>query len=850
MTLKLGELVAILKTDNRQLEKGLDDGRRRARQTGQAMEGDAAVAASAIARQWGAGGARSADAFVREAGGRLRDSKGRFIAAADDAGRAASDAFTRGADGRLRDSRGRFVSLGTDLGDGVAQGMGSGLRSSTGMLSGLSGTLTSIGGPLGTAVMLLTGVGTAAAFAAPMIGILGGALGSLPGIIGGLGALTGVLGLGFMGLGDAFKSVGGSGGSGAAMVDRAYQIAQAERRLRDANEEVLASQENLTRARKRAKEAADDLRKAEERAAENLQDLARDVEGAKLAEERAAMRVTEAQAEYNAALAKGDPKAIAEASLALREAQHSAEEAKDRVEDLGKEQEDAAKKGIKGSDEVRAAQERHQAAVDEVAAARKRERAAVEGVADAEHALQQARKSGGGGGGGGGAGAEITKLAPAAQAAVDAIKSLKPAFESLRLDVQERLFKGVGDRIKDVAEAWLPTLRTRLGSMASTLNGLFHNLGRSVTKPQFIDDMNIGMAAFERLVDKVGTALTGPFVDAWGRLSRAAEPFIDALGDGLAGIIEDFAEWIKQADESDALEDFFTTASGFFRQVGSIGKTVVGIIGEIISIIWGSAKEKNPLDSFQGALEKVRDWLADPENKKQIQDFWTKLTEYVGEFIDLLEEIAPIAGPVFWALELLIQPLILTVKLLKKAVEAVGDAISWVGRNAPRWWQKVKDAAGSAKDWVVRKWDQMLGWFEKLPGRISRKASGMWNGIKDAFRGAINWIVGKWNGLSFSLPGGSFMGMSWGGMTMSTPDIPYLAQGGIVPATRGGRLAVIGEGSEDEAVIPLSQLQSMLGRTVLELRSSGRAVDDMLLEILRGAIRSKGGNVQVVLGKG
>jgi hypothetical protein len=89
-------------------------------------------------------------------------------------------------------------------------------------------------------------------------------------------------------------------------------------------------------------------------------------------------------------------------------------------------------------------------------------------------------------------------------------------------------------------------------------------------------------------------------------------------------------------------------------------------------------------------------------------------------------------------------------------------------------------------------------------------------------------------------------------MTLGTPDIPYLAQGGIVPATPGGRLAVVGEGREDEAVMPLSKLAALLGnqRSVLELRSGGGRLEDLLIEILRIAIQGRGGNVQVVLGKG
>ncbi|WP_190134175.1 hypothetical protein [Streptomyces longispororuber] len=39
------------------------------------------------------------------------------------------------------------------------------------------------------------------------------------------------------------------------------------------------------------------------------------------------------------------------------------------------------------------------------------------------------------------------------------------------------------------------------------------------------------------------------------------------------------------------------------------------------------------------------------------------------------------------------------------------------------------------------------------------------------------------------------------------------------------------------------------GRTVVELRSSGSRVDDMLLEILRDAAAVRGGDVQLVLGR-
>lgn len=152
----------------------------------------------------------------------------------------------------------------------------------------------------------------------------------------------------------------------------------------------------------------------------------------------------------------------------------------------------------------------------------------------------------------------------------------------------------------------------------------------------------------------------------------------------------------------------------------------------------------------------------------------------------------------------------------------------------------------------------IVAWVAGLPGRIGRAASGMWDGITRSFKGMVNSLISGWNNLSFTIGGGSIMGVGIPSLTLSTPNIPYLADGGI---TTGPTLAMIGEGSEQEAVLPLSKLDGMLRgvatavrstgaggqQTVLELRSSGSKLDDLLLELLRKSIRVRGGNVQLVL---
>lgn len=90
-------------------------------------------------------------------------------------------------------------------------------------------------------------------------------------------------------------------------------------------------------------------------------------------------------------------------------------------------------------------------------------------------------------------------------------------------------------------------------------------------------------------------------------------------------------------------------------------------------------------------------------------------------------------------------------------------------------WFGVRAATGSAIDWIEGRWNAAIGWFKKIPGRVSGAFSGMFDGVKGAFRSAINWVIGKWN--DFSLPGLNTPFGSFGGF--NTPNIGYLASGGV-----------------------------------------------------------------------
>ncbi|MEV2236705.1 phage tail tape measure protein [Micromonospora sp. NPDC049891] len=169
-------------------------------------------------------------------------------------------------------------------------------------------------------------------------------------------------------------------------------------------------------------------------------------------------------------------------------------------------------------------------------------------------------------------------------------------------------------------------------------------------------------------------------------------------------------------------------------------------------------------------------------------------------------------------------------------------------------WRKVGNFGRQMLQWIVDKAIAFNRFMTSLPGKMAGKLRSMFDPLKTSFRRAVNWIIGRWNGLSFTIGGGNFMGMNVPSMTLGTPNIPYLASGGIVPATPGGRLAVLGEGRHDEAVVPLPRGARDFANSgggahvVVEFRGGNEAAD-FVVETVRRHAKRKGGSVQFAYGR-
>ena len=140
-------------------------------------------------------------------------------------------------------------------------------------------------------------------------------------------------------------------------------------------------------------------------------------------------------------------------------------------------------------------------------------------------------------------------------------------------------------------------------------------------------------------------------------------------------------------------------------------------------------------------------------------------------------------------------------------VDGVKAYISTVTTVLSTVWNWLKDGLSAAWNGAKAVWDTIVTFISGLGAKIAKAGAGMWDGLKSGLATVINWIIGALNaaigGINLLLKGVKFA--TFGKIDYTISPIPpvALAQGGIVPASTGGTLAVIGEAGRSERVEPL-----------------------------------------------
>lgn len=417
--------------------------------------------------------------------------------------------------------------------------------------------------------------------------------------------------------------------------------------------------------------------------------------------------------------------------------------------------------------------------------------------------------------------------------------------------LKKRFGQTFGEVKKIAADAFKPLI-----PVLDTVRGVILDIAK-VFGPVIKQAMQLAQAPLQRFAKSLGEAFKA-LAPAIGPLMAAFTSLLDEIGPRLPGLMKEFSGALIIL--FNVVGDNAGTFAKFFTFLVWILNTVIVTLAGLIKMwewftaaldwAWERLKDLAGIiaDAFGAAAEKVKEWFGDVVGaarafgsrvKSAVRGLWNGVTSALGS---IRSRVSGFVGSV--------------VGLARSLYNRVRGAVSGM-------WNAVTSALGGIRSRVSGFVGSIVGAARSLASRIRGAVSGMWNGIVSGISSAVNaafgWLNSLWNRAV------SIANSIRSTMSSLTSWIPGFATGGVVGAAGGGprsNLVMVGEQGRElvrlpfgSTVIPHGQTEGMMGggggggRIVLEVHSGGSRLDDVLVEILRNAVRVRGGNVQLALGR-
>lgn len=333
-------------------------------------------------------------------------------------------------------------------------------------------------------------------------------------------------------------------------------------------------------------------------------------------------------------------------------------------------------------------------------------------------------------------------------------------------------------------------LESAMQGVKRQAEGILWTIGEQL-EPYILDGLNFLSATVipnvQTAVEKLGGYVQGnviPTIKTAAQWIGENKDMLLTLAGAIGTAVGAFMVLRTAGQAAGAIKGIGTVLGTAVKQ-GGLLKTVVGLLGGKFTIIIAI------IAAVAGAFVIL--WNRSEKFRTAVMGIWQKVQPLIQAFGNLVSLIATSLAPVLSNLASVVlagleaafvafAPYIENViAILTSLIEFVTNVFSG---NWGAAWQNIVDIFGNVFGMIVN--------LAKVP--------------INAVISAINWVISKINSISVTIPdwvpgvGGTTLGFN-------IPTIPALAAGGIATAPT---LAMIGEGGEPEAVMPLSKLAALL----------------------------------------
>lgn len=237
----------------------------------------------------------------------------------------------------------------------------------------------------------------------------------------------------------------------------------------------------------------------------------------------------------------------------------------------------------------------------------------------------------------------ISSLAPAARETALAVRDIKPGFDSMRLDVQQRLFSGLSDTVRKLADTYLPVLSTGMTQVAGAMNQSAGAFSRFLQAPQTVRDVGTIFGNAANAVRPFAAAL----VNIGGALRDVAavgSGFVPNLAEGFQLATQRMQSFVASARQSGQLKQWIQAGLDTLAALGSALADLGGIIkGVFQAASQGAGQALGPIGAL---LDGVNKWVNSFTGQQALSTFFTAAKTVVQALLPVLGQIASVIGTV------------------------------------------------------------------------------------------------------------------------------------------------------------------------------------------------------------
>lgn len=448
----------------------------------------------------------------------------------------------------------------------------------------------------------------------------------LPGIFSGVASSVGALALGTRGVTDAFKAYSNAQKDST---DAARQQVQANRNVADATLQ-------LNRAVKDAKR--------------NLEDLNTQLRDAPLDEAEAVLNVQEARQEAAKTFGKSALQ-MQRDNLNVQKSEARLAETRRRNARLIDDVAEANAKGVRNNDSVVAALNRLSTASEE--------------AGKSSGALKEWEDA-------------MGRLSPEARNFVTQLTAMSGQWNALRQSVQDGLFAGLGDEVRQLGEVGLPVLNRGLTSIASGINS---NLRTAIGALRQGGNVSMIESIFGSTADaqKRLDGAINPMVSAVLRLSTAGASHLPKLSTAFGDVMRRFDTFIKRASADGSLDRWITRGEKALKDLGN-SLINIGSIMNTISEIFIGTNGRGLLGSLESGTKRLSQYLKTVEGHNKVRQFFLDARTEFERWKPVLSDVWGIIrnvkdGVMAWGGTVL--PVLRTVSQLLAGVPGLAAAVTY-----------------------------------------------------------------------------------------------------------------------------------------------------------------------------